>query len=67
MFSTGKFLKSKLQEKKKEPQIYSPEEAWATIVDRNYSYQQYIDLRRDVNKASGINTYPSKSTFSLII
>ena len=52
-----------MQEKIKEPIKYSPEEAWAVIVDRNYSYQQYRDLRRDVNKASGINTYPGKTYF----
>ena len=58
---TGTFLKTQLKKRNEEgPKIISPEEAWAIIIDRNYSYRDYANLRRDVNQAAKANIYPCK-------
>ena len=56
----GTFLRTKLEERKnEEPAItFSPEEAWAVMVDRNYSVRQYTNFQRDVNQAAGRRVYP---------
>ena len=56
----GTFLRTKLEERKnEEPAItFSPEEAWAVMVDRDYSVRQYTNFQRDVNQAAGRRVYP---------
>ena len=62
--SLGTFLRKKIQERRQisEPtRIFNGEQAWAVMVDRDYSVQEYKYLQRDVNTAAKKKVYPGKN------
>ena len=62
--SLGTYLRKKIQERRQnvEPiKTFNGEQAWAVMVDRDYSVQEYKYLQRDVNTAAKKKVYPGKN------